>query len=241
MATQLKSIVRFTDLAVGVPATLPHSLNINGVDKTPDLVAPAQGFFDISADSTGVTVTRQVGDPTTVDVYCETWHSMERTFGPFDEYQPENLEPRPFILRYGWGSSLANAGIMRTEYATPVAAPIDADSSGNLIWGVESNAMTVAQGMVLNGSIIGLYLQLSGPIGAGQIDLEVDDWPLSVGPAAPTGAILSLVAPSFVGIATFARGTYAYNATDALSLRWTTDAAFDAIGPAIATLIVQAD
>jgi hypothetical protein len=87
MATQLKSIVRFTGLTVGVPAALPHSLNINGTGQTPDLVAPEQGFFDIAADSTNVTVTRQIGDPDNVDVYCEVWHTEERSFGPFADSQ----------------------------------------------------------------------------------------------------------------------------------------------------------
>ncbi len=242
MATQLKNIVRFTGLAVGVPTSLPHSLNINGIAQFPDLVAPEQGFFDISADDTNVTVTRQVGDPDNVDVYCEVWHTIERSFGPFSDSQPTNLAPRPFILRYGWGSSLANAGIMRTEYATPLAAPIDVDSESNMIWGVESNPLTIEQGMVLNGSIIGLYLQLSAAITAGSITLEVDQWVASAGPPIPTGAQLVLASPSFVGFVSFPRGTYPYSALDALSLRWLTTVDFaSGIGPAIATLIVQAD
>jgi hypothetical protein len=132
---------------------------------------------------------------------------------------------------------------MRTEYATPELDPIVADGESNMIWGVDGNTMTIMQGQVLSGSVVGLYLNVGTPIVAGAITLNVDQYPISAGPPAPTGATLTLQAPNYVGFATFARGTYPYSPMDGLALRWTTTVDYDPPGPApaIATLLIQAD
>jgi len=77
-ATILKNILSFTGLVVGVPASLPHLLNVNGTSVDPDLVLPdIVGGFTVTADATNVTVTRLVGSPAAVDVYVERWHTIE--------------------------------------------------------------------------------------------------------------------------------------------------------------------
>ncbi len=97
MANQLKNIVRFVGLVLGVPVSLPHNLNVNGVAQTPDKVEPNIGGFTVTADATNVTVTR-VNSETAVDVYVEFWHSENRVFGASGAFQPTGLTPRPFVL-----------------------------------------------------------------------------------------------------------------------------------------------
>jgi hypothetical protein len=52
--TILKNIVSFSGLAVGVPVSLPHQINVNGVPEIPNLVA---------ADKSGYTDANVVMDP----------------------------------------------------------------------------------------------------------------------------------------------------------------------------------
>lgn len=78
MGTVLKNILNFTGLLVGVPASLPHLLNINGIAKVPRVGGTDASGFTVTADATNVTVTRTAsaasGD---ARVYVEFWYSLE--------------------------------------------------------------------------------------------------------------------------------------------------------------------
>lgn len=83
MATVLKNIVRFAGLGVGVPASLPHGLNLDGRAIVPELVLPNTGPFTVVVDATDVTVTRTNDSPgAAVDVYVEWFYTPERVFDP---------------------------------------------------------------------------------------------------------------------------------------------------------------
>ncbi len=93
---QLKNIVRFTGLIPNVPAQLPHGLQLsNGVKLTPDLLAPSIEGAVVTADDTNVFVTVNA---TEIDVYCEAWHTLERSFG---NTATKELAPQPFVLGGG--------------------------------------------------------------------------------------------------------------------------------------------
>jgi hypothetical protein len=76
--TVLKNIVQFTGLAIGVPTSLPHGLNVNDIDVAPKLGGFNVDGFTATADLVNVTVTRGPealsGD---VNVYVEHWHTIE--------------------------------------------------------------------------------------------------------------------------------------------------------------------
>jgi len=100
-ATILKNILSFTGLVVGVPASLPHLLNVNGTGVYPDIVLPdIVGGFTITADATTVTVTRLTGSPSAVDVYVERWHTIEYVTPP-----GELATKIPFVVAGGVGGS----------------------------------------------------------------------------------------------------------------------------------------
>ena len=77
MATVLKNILNFTGLAIGVPASLPHLLNINGIPVVPRNIYSAGSGFTITADTVNVTVTRGGTGAASVTLECEAWHSIE--------------------------------------------------------------------------------------------------------------------------------------------------------------------
>lgn len=122
VATRLKNIVRFTGLAVGVPAQLPHNLNLSGVPLIPDrVIANEIAGFAVAADDTNVTVTRDSSDaPDNVDVLVQYWHSENRVFGPFGDYQPAALVPSPFVTP---GGAAAAALKGQTEIIHAAIAP----------------------------------------------------------------------------------------------------------------------
>jgi hypothetical protein len=101
VATQLKNIVRFVNVAIGVPTSLPHSLNIDGRSVVPDFVG-AVGDFTVTANATNVTVTNNGNAPADLDVIVEHWHTIERAFGAASTTV---LVPQPFVLRAGAGGS----------------------------------------------------------------------------------------------------------------------------------------
>lgn len=74
--TILRNILSFSGLAVGVPSSQPHLLNINGVAKVPRIIAANASGFTVTADSTNVTVTRGSSAAADVLIYSELWHSM---------------------------------------------------------------------------------------------------------------------------------------------------------------------
>jgi len=77
MGTNLKNILRFTDLEVGVPLALPHLLNVNGRGVVPRIGGANAGGIDFTANTTTVTATRTADGPDAVDVYVEYWHTIE--------------------------------------------------------------------------------------------------------------------------------------------------------------------
>jgi hypothetical protein len=78
MATILKNVLQFTDLAIGVPAALPHRLNVNEIPVMPKLGGLDAEGFTVTADTTNVTVTRTINaESGNVRVYVEYWHTIE--------------------------------------------------------------------------------------------------------------------------------------------------------------------
>jgi hypothetical protein len=99
MATQIKNIVRFVNVAPGATVVLPHELAISPpgggeLPQVPDHVTPDAAGFVITADAINVTVTNTNPTPVTVNVLVEVWHSIERAFG---DVAVEDLVPKPFI------------------------------------------------------------------------------------------------------------------------------------------------
>jgi len=78
MLTLLKNVLSFTGLTVGVPTSLPHGLNVNGVAVAPRLGGANATGFTFTANATNVTATRLAsassGD---VNVFVEFWHTIE--------------------------------------------------------------------------------------------------------------------------------------------------------------------
>jgi len=110
MAIQLKSIVSFTGLTVGVPVITAHGLNQDGRGLTPDLIALSASGFAVTADTTSVTITRSTATaPAAVNVYVESWHTIERLFGPYNPppgvLPSGSLTPQPFIISQGEGAT----------------------------------------------------------------------------------------------------------------------------------------
>lgn len=111
MATQLKNIVRFVNVAAGAQASLPHGLAISppgggDLPQVPDILIPSRAGFTVTADATNVTVTNTTAGPLSVDVLAEHWHSVERAFG---DAAVEDLVPQPFVVDLGAGQNAASA------------------------------------------------------------------------------------------------------------------------------------
>lgn len=99
MATQLKNIIRFVDVAPGDTVQAPHGLAWSppgGADlpQVPDHLTPSAAGFVVTADDTFVFVTNTNPVAVSVDVLCELWHTFERAFGA---QSIEELVPRPFV------------------------------------------------------------------------------------------------------------------------------------------------
>lgn len=97
MATRLKNILVFTDVAPGATTQLAHGLNVNGRAVVPDTVSPGRfgASFDLSADAINVTATNNDSIPHTINVLVEHWHTIERAFG---DTSITDLSPQPIIL-----------------------------------------------------------------------------------------------------------------------------------------------
>ncbi len=100
MSTVLKNILSFTGLVVGVPTSIAHLINVNGLAKKPQLVFANAAGYTITADTINITVTRLSGGAASVNVYCEFWHSIE------DAEPPGGISPSslPFTLQSSGGS-----------------------------------------------------------------------------------------------------------------------------------------
>jgi hypothetical protein len=97
--TTLKNVVAFAGLAVGVPVSLAHGLNVNGQPVIPQLVAANASGFTVTADAVNVTATRTADAASgAVNVYVEHWHTIESVT------PPSNLVGLvPFVIASGGG------------------------------------------------------------------------------------------------------------------------------------------
>jgi hypothetical protein len=103
MATQLKNIVRFVNVAAGATVALPHGLAISPpgggeLPQVPDICLPSGPGFQITADAINVTVTNETAGVLSIDVLVEHWHSLEREFG---NVAVTDLVPQPFVVDLG--------------------------------------------------------------------------------------------------------------------------------------------
>ena len=100
MATQLKNIVAFANIAAGGNATLAHGLNIDGLDVLPDLAQRDNTDFAITAvTDTSVTVENRGQAVGSTNVLVEHWHTIERVFG---SSAVKSLAPQPFLPAGGF-------------------------------------------------------------------------------------------------------------------------------------------
>jgi hypothetical protein len=121
MATQLKNIVRFTNLAAGATIKAPHSLNLEGAAKVPDIVAiPAGAPLRVTADDKDLTITNTGDGPQSGQILVESWHTMERAFGAGNAAR---LSPEPFFIQAlgpgGEGAGLVFSFTFRPGEETP--------------------------------------------------------------------------------------------------------------------------
>lgn len=108
---QLKNVLTFAGLEVGVPTALPHGLNHrNGRALMPALVVVSGTGVDATADARHVTVTRQEFGSADVGVYVEAWHTIEGAF-------PQR--PQPFVVRGGSAAKLLFDGHSIIGEGTP--------------------------------------------------------------------------------------------------------------------------
>lgn len=124
MATQLKNIVSFENVAVGDTVALPHHLRWSppgggDLPQIPDVCIPSRGGFTVHADDTNVTVTNNTSAPRSVDVYALVWHTFERAFG--DQAVLE-LSPRPFVVNLDEAGAGAGAVLGFGEKTLPGGA-----------------------------------------------------------------------------------------------------------------------
>ena len=122
MSTVLKNILNFTGLAIGVPTSLPHLINVNGIAKIPRVGGANVTGFVLSADVTNVTVTRTAEAASgAVQVYVEFWHSIE------DVEPPGGIPTGYFPFFFGSeNGSVSAAPVMSFVYrpgATGASAP----------------------------------------------------------------------------------------------------------------------
>lgn len=111
MASTLKQILAFTNVASGATATLAHGLNIDDVGVIPDVVERDNPSFEIvSVDATDVEV-RNNGALGSCNVLVEFWHTIERVFGQGNRSFADQLSPAPF-LPGGASGSPTNGQVM---------------------------------------------------------------------------------------------------------------------------------
>jgi len=173
MADQLRNILQFTGLVVGVPSVQSHNLVVQGVAVAPDEYYPNVGGFTIAVTATTVTVTRTAsatgGD---VSIILKYWHTVDRIFGPHGPSQPTELTGSPFTSTPGVSSGgfdpdrtivVAKTGGDTNSVETGLGlagALVPAPSAANpaVVWvfpGIYAeNPMTVPIGVTLKGSSI---------------------------------------------------------------------------------------
>ncbi|UCC74917.1 MAG: hypothetical protein JSV86_10320 [Gemmatimonadota bacterium] len=122
MATVLKSITSFVNLAVGVPTALPHGLvDAYGNGVVPDHVEDDHvDVVILSADTVNVTVRNDGLAPVTANVLCERWHTENRALPPGQT----DLPVQPFVPSSGgvpFNAILANLGTDAVDGQVPYA------------------------------------------------------------------------------------------------------------------------
>lgn len=123
MATTLKALLQFANLAPGASATLAHGINVSGVAFRPDAVAFANPLFDLAGyTATTLTVVNRGSTTASCDVLCEWWHTYERAF-PGGASQL-NLAAAPFVTRgsISGGASFEADRIFTKRWAYGTAA-----------------------------------------------------------------------------------------------------------------------
>jgi hypothetical protein len=162
--TILKNIVSFTGLAVGVPTSLPHLLNVNGVPVVPTFGAKSAAGFTVNADDTNVTITRLSG-PADVDVYVEYWHTIE-----FVTPLPDTL-PFPFFVDNDDAAEGAGNASYLPGWWTALAWSAPSDQVMNFANNISGNLLPAGQ----SGSIVGIVAQVKQAITAGTLTVTVLD------------------------------------------------------------------
>ncbi len=112
MATQLKNSLSFVGLVVGVPTPIAHGLNWNGRGVVPDIIFLDSGGYIVTADATNITITRTASAVPTVQALCESWHTIERDFGPVSTIA---LVPQPIVIQ-GSGNGGGGGGSSGQEF-----------------------------------------------------------------------------------------------------------------------------
>lgn len=162
MGTILKNILSFTGLVIGVPVSLPHELNVNGVPVKPQLGGIDAPGFDVVADTVNVTVTRTTATTGNVGVYVEHWHTIE------DVTPPGGLDTlTPFFLATGGGGGGGTVHTNNTltgdgSIATPLGVDI-AVVAGDLA----GDVAVVTDGTLTGNGTTGSPLHVVGGGGGG--------------------------------------------------------------------------
>jgi hypothetical protein len=118
MATRLKIILTFTNVAPGASLAIAHELNWLGRAVKPDLILPSVGGFSFVATTTTVTATNNGLATATAQALCVSWHTYERDFG---NQATTVLTPQPFIPDLG-ASNAAMDRLVGPSVANPPGA-----------------------------------------------------------------------------------------------------------------------
>jgi hypothetical protein len=110
VADQLKNILHFIAVPAGGTASLAHGLNEHGIALIPDFLDPNPKGLTVTANATTVTVTNTTLGVLNVDVLCEAWHTIERTFGAASTTA---LAPQPYVSGGEAGSATSNRQTFR--------------------------------------------------------------------------------------------------------------------------------
>ena len=128
MASTLKSIVAFTDVAGGGAAFGDnHNLNVDGVGVVPDKVELDNPDFEYVSASTTQIIVRNNGAQGSCNALCEFWYSPDRAFGSGNAGINDQLTPAPFVPSGSGGS--ATGGQALTYRDDGVATDIYVDQT----------------------------------------------------------------------------------------------------------------
>lgn len=116
MATRLKNVLNFVNVAAGGQAVLPHNLNWGPRAVVPDRIVALSTGWAITADATNVTVTNLSGAVASLTCFVESWHTFERAFGASATVA---LTPQPIIeFASSSGGAMAGFGVQFLDSGT---------------------------------------------------------------------------------------------------------------------------